>query len=603
MSTHKWIDRICIIAVVVALLLTILFMNGEALGLQAISSIGYEDRLFDDSRVHTVDIVMDDWENFIETCENEQYASCTVVIDGEAFSNVGIRAKGNTSLSSVSSMGSQRYSFKIEFDQYDNSKSYYGLDKISLNNLIQDNTMMKDYLVYQMMGEMGVASPLCSYVYITVNGEEWGLYLAVEAVEESFLLRNYGADYGELYKPDSMNIANGGEEPGDAGSTGGENNNGSTGGEEDAGSMGGETDETMPGDGNSSGGGESSEGGETNPTAPSDAGSAGGEPSQEGSAGGEPGEAGSGGGEAEGESGFGGEPTEGGSGGGEEFGGFGMGNSDVKLQYIDDDPASYSNIFGSAKTDVTEADQERLIAALKNLNSGIDLENTVDMDAVIAYFVVHNFVCNGDSYTGSIIHNYYLYEENGMLAMIPWDYNLAFGSFQAGDASGAVNASIDSPVSGGSVADRPMLGWIFEDEVYTEQYHQVFRGFMEQYFDSGVLEQKIRDTVAMIEPYVQKDPTKFCTAEEFQSGVETMKQFLSLRAESVLRQLSGDETPVDTGSLNLADMGAMGGGFDSPEGDDGGSSGGGEPENGDVDIDEENAFPGEPLPEDSSEGE
>ena len=70
----------------------------------------------------------------------------------------------------------------MEFDHYDNSKSYYGLDKLNLNNLIQDNTMMKDCLVYRLMGEFGVASPLCSYVYLTVNGEDWGLYLAVEGV-------------------------------------------------------------------------------------------------------------------------------------------------------------------------------------------------------------------------------------------------------------------------------------------------------------------------------------------------------------------------------------------------------------------------------------
>ena len=84
----------------------------------------------------------------------------------------------------------------MEFDHYDSSKTYYGLDKLNLNNLIQDNTMMKDYLVYRLMGDFGVAAPLCSYVYLTVNGEDWGLYLAVEGVEEAFLRRNYGSATG-----------------------------------------------------------------------------------------------------------------------------------------------------------------------------------------------------------------------------------------------------------------------------------------------------------------------------------------------------------------------------------------------------------------------
>ena len=87
----------------------------------------------------------------------------------------------------VSSMDSERYSFEVEFDHYDDSITYYGLDKLSLNNLIQDTTMIKDYLTYTMMNEFDVAAPLCSFVYITVNGEDWGLYLAVEGIEDSFL--------------------------------------------------------------------------------------------------------------------------------------------------------------------------------------------------------------------------------------------------------------------------------------------------------------------------------------------------------------------------------------------------------------------------------
>ena len=187
MSTHKHIDKICCVAMAMALVLSLLFMNGSSIGIQAASTVmGYEDKLFDTSKVHTLDILMEDWEGFLDNCRSEEYYECNVVIDGEAFKNVAIRGKGNTSLTQVESYGNDRYSYKIEFDHYDNALTYHGLDKLCLNNIIQDNTYMKDYLTYQMMGDMGVAAPLCSYVYITVNGENWGLYLAVEAVEDSF---------------------------------------------------------------------------------------------------------------------------------------------------------------------------------------------------------------------------------------------------------------------------------------------------------------------------------------------------------------------------------------------------------------------------------
>ena len=590
MSTSKHIDKICIAAVCITLVLTILFMCGGTLGIAATAkTMKYESTLFDTSYVHKIDIVMDDWDSFIETCENEEYTSCTVVIDGNSHKNTAIRAKGNTSLSSVRSMGSQRYSFKLEFDHYEDGKTCDGLDKLCLNNLIQDNTMIKDYIAYTLMNDFGVDSPLCSFAYITVNGEDWGLYLAVEGIEDSFLERNYGSDTGELYKPDSMSFG-GGRGNGkdfnmddfdfdfDADSfdfgdfdfeTFGRQEDTGIGSEQSDGNKpqmpGGFSSQggmpQMPGNGKMPDFGQMPQGGTSDemPSMPDNFG--GGNMPQGGTfempEGFDPGEmmpGQDGGFEMAGGDGqtFDFSQMPGGMGGG--FGG--MGSNDVKLQYIDDDPDSYANIFDSAKTDVSKADEKRLISALKNLSEYTDLENTLDIDEVLRYFVVHNFVVNGDSYTGSMIHNYYLHETDGKLGMIPWDYNLAFGTFQGGNASGSINDSIDEVLS-----DRPMQAWIFSDETYTEQYHALYAEFIEKWFSNGELEKLIADTAELIRPYVEKDPTKFCTAEEFDTGVQTMQQFVALRAEAVSRQLDGDDTAVETGGINLSDMGSMGGGF------------------------------------------
>jgi len=572
MSTHKHIDRICLVAVLIAIALCTLFMNGEALGIQAASGgMGYESRLFDTSKVHTIDIVMDGWDSFIETCENEEYAACTVVIDGEALGNVGIRAKGNTSLSTVSSMNSDRYSFKIEFDQYDSAKSYHGLDKLSLNNLIQDSTMMKDYLTYQMMGEFGAASPLCSYAYITVNGEEWGLYLAVEALEESFLQRNYGSDYGDLYKPDSMDFGGGRGNGKDfnmedfdfsqmenfRGQNRTENRSPAENSEQSGVNQESQNQSQMQGRPASTTEGanvELPEGFD-----PSSLPQNGGMQMPEGF---DPSAM-----FGEGQGDF--EPPampNGNQPGGMGGGGRGMGSSETKLQYIDDDPDSYSTIFSSAKTTVTDADQTRLIQSLKTLSEGEDIESVLDMDQLLRYFVVHNFVVNGDSYTGSMIHNYYLYEENGKLSMLPWDYNLAFGTFQGQDASSAVNDPIDTPLSVSGSGDRPIVDWIFQSEEYTQLYHQYFSEFLESVDVAAMID----EASALIAPYVEKDPSKFYTTEAFNTGVTALREFCILREESVLGQLNGiipstddgqaadNSTLIDASSLTLSDMGSMG---------------------------------------------
>ena len=72
----------------------------------------------------------------------------------------------------------------------------------------------------------------------------------------------------------------------------------------------------------------------------------------------------------------------------------------------------------------------------------------------------------------------------------------------------------------------------------------------------------------MIAPYVEKDPTKFCTYEEFEKGISTLKEFCMLRAKSISGQLDGSigatndtqdsSTLVNADDLQISDMGSMG---------------------------------------------
>ena len=531
--------RFCAIVTALSFLLTGAFVYALQSGLiEKASAEGYSKRLFEPSRVHSIDIVMDDWDGFIENCTDEEYVSCTVLIDGEKYSNVAIRAKGNTSLSSVQQYGNDRYSLKLEFDHYDSAQTYYGLDKLCLNNLIQDKTMMKDYLAYTLMNRMGVASPECSYVWIDVNGSDWGLYLAVEGVEDAFLDRNYGADSGNLYKPDSMSNGGGRGNGRDFDFANFDFNSAEKPEEADSGAGFGET----PNFANFGFDSEKKE--EFSERSNRD---------------------------------FSDQP------GGFSFGG--MGASDVKLQYIDDDPSSYSNIFDSVKTKIDSDDQARLIESLKALSE--DDASVVNTDSVMRYLAVHDFLVNGDSYTGGMVHNYYLYEKDGVLEMIPWDYNLAFGAFSSTSASDAVNSPIDSPVSGGDASDRPMVAWIFENETYLEAYHAIYAEFVENNLANGWLSAEIERVYQMIRPYAEKDPTAFYTAEELDQAVQTLQTFCKKRAESVQGQLGGTipsteagqtenaANLIDASDVNLNDMGEFnqngkGGMQTPPDGDFGG---------------------------------
>ena len=181
---------------------------------------------------------------------------------------------------------------------------------------------------------------------------------------------------------------------------------------------------------------------------------------------------------------------------------------------------------------------------------------------------------NLDNYLGKTGHNYFLYEEDGKLQILPWDYNLAFTTYSLGmpnpinDAELYVNYPIDTPSSGEIMMKRPLYHNVMKNDTYFNQYHEYFDKLISEYFESGYFKEFITETYEMIESYIEKDPTAFCTYEEFQVAVETLYEFCDLRAQSIRGQLEGtlpstikeqSENPnrIDASSVWLPDLGEL----------------------------------------------
>lgn len=504
----------------------------------------YESTLFGTNLI-TVDIQMDadDWQDMLDNALSETYYAADVTIDGQTFENVGIRPKGNTSLTQVASSDSDRYSFKIEFDHYQDGQTCWGLDKLVLNNLMSDATYLKEYFVYDMFAFLDMPASDYAMAEITVNGEPWGIYLALEGVEESFLTRNFGASPGELYKPENM----GGDGPG-----------GMMDKDEDEirEMMGlGEDEELpeMPEMGEMPQIGEMPDPSDNTQTTPAD------DQTREG--------------------------FQHGGGRGGMGGGMSSGGSD--LNYIDDDLDSYETIWEGEVTDTDDADHQRVVEALKKISEG-DLSG-VDVDLLCKYMAVQTFVVNLDSLSGNMAHNYYLYEKDGQLALLPWDYNLAFGGFMSGDASSTINFPIDTPVSGVSMEDRQIFAVILNDEDACALYHSYLEKLCTEYVQGGQFELTYTMLRGLLDSRVateEHDPTAFYTADEYTEAVEMLKTVIERRAESILGQLDGtipsttdgqqadSSTLVDASDLDLSIMGSQfGGGGHGGNGAEGGMMG------------------------------
>ena len=387
---------------------------------------------------------------------------------------------------------------------YDNNGNHYGLKKLCLNNNYSDNSSMREYISYKIMGELGLDVPECAYSHITVNGEEWGLYLAVEPVDEVFLAEHFADATGDLYKPE------------------------------------------------------------------------------------------------------------------------GMGGTGADLVYNGDDISAYTGL--NLKTNLNSSDGKEILALMQALEDGEGLEKVLDVEKALKYIAANVALANFDSYLGMTTHNFYLYEENGRFTIIPWDMNLAFGGFGGGEvdiyeptsqsmggfgggdkrkdtqdndavtnAAESTEAQADAnnqpqppdnadmqgggQPSGGKQpqgmpsmgsGEKPLVTTLLENETYRSMYEGYLKEIAEKYFTQEYMTELVTKIHGLIAPYVQNDPTAFCTYEEFEQACSTdptdqysLVYYAVNMAESIENQLSGGEPTFNTSSMQGGGMG--GGGKGGPD--------------------------------------
>ncbi|KAA8747551.1 CotH kinase family protein [Paenibacillus sp. UASWS1643] len=365
--------------------------------------------LFQTDNVIDVNVTIDDadWNSMLESPLDKDYKNVSVDVDGNKLENVGFSTKGNLTLKAVASMeDSDRYSFRLKFDKYDKTQTLLGLDKMVLNNNYADPSYMREVLHYEALRSIGMDVPMTNYVNLYVNGELVGFYTGVEAVDDSYLERNYGEDYeeGVLYDTDEKSY----------------------------------------------------------------------------------------------------------------------------LQY--EVGSDYSTITKDLGTDKDKAKLKTFIQTLNEMPEGEkgDIESVLDVDSALQYIAGNMVFGNYDSYSGDKGHNYMLYgDEDGKFTVVPWDFNMSFNGYSGGGGRGtttgstttstnATNVSVDEPVLGISMENVPMINNLLAVPEYKEKYLS-YVNELTDYMEG--IQDRITGLADEIRPYVEADPTKFYTTEQFESNI------------------------------------------------------------------------------------
>jgi hypothetical protein len=325
---------------------------------------------------------------------------------------------------------------------------------------------MKEYISYDLMNFMGVESVNYGYSNVLLNGEVWGLYLALETYNDSYLTSTYGTINGYLYSAKSSDLFS------DETTT---------------------TDQTMP-DMPADNNAEAMPAENDNAAMPvrgnMEAGNAKGVSSTDGG---------------------------------------------LDFVYIGDDLDDYESLFANnVGNEATNEDNARIVEALKALNENNNIEDYWDVDAILRYLAVHTVTVNSDSISTNMCQNYYLYEIDGYVTVLPWDYNETYSANVVG-----INFPIDTPLSDIEMEDRPIINVLFQNEDYLNQYHEYLQEIVDNYLNEEAISQKIAEIDNLINDYVKNDATAFYGYDAYTEAIVEFEKLLIARSESIAGQLDG----------------------------------------------------------------
>jgi len=143
--------------------------------------------------------------------DNPIWASVTIQFDGETWSNVGMRFKGNSSLKTSWQSGNLKLPFKLDFDEFEDQypeiedQRFYGFKKLSFSSNFKDDSLLHEKMAADIFREAGVPAAQTAFYEVYVDYGEgpiyFGLYTMVEVIDDTVIETQFEDDSGNVYKP------------------------------------------------------------------------------------------------------------------------------------------------------------------------------------------------------------------------------------------------------------------------------------------------------------------------------------------------------------------------------------------------------------------
>jgi spore coat protein H len=180
-----------------ALFLVYACLAYQAAGAETSAKPARDEGVFDPAPVHTYRLEIPEEGLAKLGAEPKTYVKGAFREDDTLFPEVAIRLKGNAG--SFRPLG-EKPAFTVKFDEYVPKQRYRGLQKVSLNNAVQDPTYLSDLIGNELFRAAGIPAPRIGHARVFLNGADQGFYTVLEAITRDFLARSFADPSGNLYK-------------------------------------------------------------------------------------------------------------------------------------------------------------------------------------------------------------------------------------------------------------------------------------------------------------------------------------------------------------------------------------------------------------------
>ncbi len=146
------------------------------------------------------------------TAGNPVWAESCITFSSEEWQHVGFRFKGNSSLADTWRSGVLKLPFKLDFDQFEDefpetdNQRFFGFKQLTFSSNFMDSSLLREKVTADIFRAAGVAAPHAAFYQVFIDHGEgpvyFGLYTAVEVVDDTVIEEQFPDDSGNVYKPE-----------------------------------------------------------------------------------------------------------------------------------------------------------------------------------------------------------------------------------------------------------------------------------------------------------------------------------------------------------------------------------------------------------------